>query len=160
MPFIGVQQGGLDSLRGRLARASIMLTTMLESTMRDLGDYSVSLLSDAAPRGLRGNVEPPPIAGDAPGRLANSFHFEQSGNRVDVLCNQPAKLSFVVNGRGPVYPVRKRALYWYGLDHPVRYARASEPNDFITPVVGEIMAEAPYFLLDLVTELAIMLEGE
>lgn len=158
MSFMRVGGGNLSDARARFARANAVLATMLESTMSDLGDYSVGLLQDAAPRGVHGEEEVPPIAGDAPGRLYESFHFVQTGTRVDVLCNQPAKLNFVVNGRGPVRPVRKRALYWYGLDHPVMYARASEPNDFITPVVGEIVSEARIFLLDLLVEVAIALE--
>lgn len=157
MTFMRVEQSGLSSLRDRFARASTRLNSLLEETMRDLGALSVDLLSDAAPRGTSENALA--IGTDAPGRLADSFHFEQEATRVDVKCNQPNKLNFVVNGRGPVRPVRKRALYWQGLDHPVKFARATEPNDFISPVVEEVMHEAQNSLLDVLIEVAIMLES-
>ncbi len=38
---------------------------------------------------------------------------------------------WVINGRGDVYPVNKLALWWPGLDHPVKHAKPSQPNDFM-----------------------------
>jgi hypothetical protein len=127
-------------MQARLAQVKGMLTPLVQQELRALGQQSVEALSQAAPYGKSGGGGG--LSGDAPGRLAESFYAYTEGLQTKVQCEQPHKLNIIVNGRGPVRPVHKKALYWQGLPHPVKYARATKPNDFVSPVVEEMSTEA------------------
>jgi hypothetical protein len=161
MGLFRVQVGaGLTDLSLRIQQARAALPLLLADEVQLLANNAVMALSDAAPRG-KGEGGAEPIGNDAPGRLFESFHVESNGSMAaDVLCNQPQKLSFIVNGRGPVRPVRKKALMWKGLSHPVKYARATEPNDFVTPALDEVLADVDASLDHLLLQLVAILEGE
>ena len=153
---------GLDLMRARIAEAKAALPGLLEQAVQDAGDWVAQNLSDAAPQGTSGGGAPPP--GDAPGRLSESFYVQTEssafaeGAAVSVRTRQPQKLKYVVEGRGVVLPVRKRALYWPGLAHPVRRAGPSQPNDFVTPTLDSAPG-AQEALSVVVEELAAILEG-
>lgn len=145
---ITINANGLQVLRERLIRAQDAVMPAVVDAITETGNTIKEGLSHAAPRGLSSADEAAqPIEGDIPGRLGESFAFEVEADAVmvhgTVSTNQPQKLAFVVGGRGPIYPVNKRALYWQGLDHPVRSARASQANDFVSPVVDAAMAAIP-----------------
>lgn len=137
--------GSIAAMQARIAAIRAEITpTMLEAGT-EIGDYVASELGSAAPVGKN---EGPPPPGDGPGRLSESFSSEVAGGEgvvtVTVTTSQPTKLGYVVNGRGWVYPVNKQALMWPGLDHPVRSAQPTQPNDFVSPVIetaGEIADE-------------------
>jgi len=133
---------GTEFLRARIEEAKLLLPGLLVDSAQLAGDGVASALGDAAPHG-KGSGDSPP--GDAPGALSESFHCETEaqgdGAMATVSTTQPAKLRYVVEGRGWVYPVNKRALYWDGLPHPVPYAKPSQANDFISPVINDQVNE-------------------
>jgi hypothetical protein len=140
MVLVRIQEGTLRALQEQVAQARTQVDLLLNAELERLGAYAVDLLSADAPRGKSGSGGSP-IGTDAPGALANSFRWERAENQVDVLCSQPNKLDIIVNGRGPVYPRNKKALFWEGLDHPVKFARATTPNDFVTPAIEAVIYE-------------------
>ena len=133
----------------RIEEAKAALAPLVVEAMTNVGNDLVQQLSDAAPRGTGEEATPP--EGDASGRLAESFVMEaesdEMGAHVVVSTTQPQKLEWVRYGRGEVLPVVKKALFWPGLDHPVRRAGPSQPNDFVSPIVDSA-AEMLYGLLD------------
>ena len=139
MPFT-VTITGLDTVRARITALQAALPEAVMTGMQQIGTEAVSALSAASPVGNSGADDTPP-AGDAPGALRDSFQSTLAGDgshaNLTVFTTQPQKLSWVVNGRGPVYPVNKKALWWPGLPHPVKYAGPSTPNDFVSPVIDQ-----------------------
>jgi hypothetical protein len=147
---------GLDAQRARLAEARAALPGMLQDAVREAGDWVKQNLGDGAPVGEQ---EGPPPQGDGPGRLSESFSVQDEssafspGAAISVRTTQPQKLDWVVNGRGEVLPINKRALFWPGLAHPIRRAGPSQPNDFVTPALAE-MPDAEEVLGVVVEQLA------
>lgn len=152
---------GLASLIARVQEARAVLPELLVDAAQSAGDAVVGELHDAAPVGQGGSIPPP---GDASGPLAESFYAvaerQADAGVVEVRANQPIKLSYVVNGRGWVYPVNKKALYWEGLDHPVARSRPSNPNDFVSPVLADATDTVEGEAQTVVEELQAILEGE
>ena len=69
------------------------------------------------------------------GALRDSIYGRVSikGSSIDIVVAVPKRIKYagwVVKGRGWVFPVKKKALWWPGLPHPVAYARPSKPNPF------------------------------
>ncbi len=153
--------GGTDELRARIADAQAQLPALIEEAMQEVGLSVVDALSAAAPRGA--NSGGTPLASDAAGPLADSFFVQDEGAvgdpgaAISVQTSQPAKLDLVLNGRGEVRPVTARALWWQGLQHPVMRSGPVAPNDFASPVIDSIDAEAE--LQTLSDEFAAILEG-
>lgn len=56
------------------------------------------------------------------------------------LMNPVEYLQWVIRGRGYVYPVEKKALYWPELKHPVAYAGPAPPNDYLSAAVAYVDA--------------------
>lgn len=142
MPFLTLSVTGLDAARMRIAVMRAALHTAMVDAMGQVGDAVIADLENRAPVG-QGEEDATPPEGDAPGHLRDSFvsTLENDGEShatLTVSTTQPQKLSWVVNGRGWVFPVNKRALYWAALGHPVPYARPSEPNDFVSPVMEHV----------------------
>ena len=137
---------GLDAARARIAAIRGALRLAMIDAMTAIGDEAVAAFQIAAPVGQNGDPNAQPAEGDAPGPLHESFvsTLEMDGltGTLTISTTQPQKLSWVVNGRGPVYPVNKKALFWPGLDHPVRFAKATDPNDFVSPVVEQMTSTA------------------
>lgn len=144
MPFT-VTITGLDTVRARITALQAALPEAVMTGMQQIGTEAVSALSAASPVGNSGADDTPP-AGDAPGALRDSFQSTLAGDgshaNLTVFTTQPQKLSWVVNGRGWVFPLNKKALFWNGLPHPVMFSHPSEPNDFVSPVVDDITASA------------------
>ncbi len=159
MGFLIVDTSGLDLLRARLVLAQQELPDAVYASLDELGGEIIDELAAAAPEG---SGEGPPPPGDEEGHLADSFISEVSSQGVGatlvITTTQPTKLRYVVEGRGDVYPVRAKALYWAGLDHPVKRAGPSEPNDFVTPVIEEGMAMADEILAENILECLSILE--
>lgn len=150
------------ALRQRLANTRAQLQPLLRQAVQDAGQWVAQNLSDAAPVG-KAESGGTPIDGDAPGRLNESFYVQDEGSTessasVTVRTRQPVKLKFVVEGRGEVRPVNKKALYWPGLPHPVKRAGPAAANDFVTPVLAEAPT-AEEALGVVVDQLAVILEG-
>jgi hypothetical protein len=145
--MISVEGTGVESILARIQAARDAIMPTLEQGCNELGAEVVSQLSEAAPKGQY-EGQPPP--GDGPGRLASSFEpFVEVGESEVILTietSQPTKLKFVREGRGPVYPITKMALFWQGLDHPVRYASPSKANDFVTPITEQADADASAYM--------------
>lgn len=160
---INVDYSGLDALRSKIAEARAALPGLLQEAAAEAGLQIVGALSTAAPVGAGEEGSMPPL-GDAPGRLNESFYVQAEestyspGGAISVRTTQPAKLEFVVKGRGEVRPKYKRALYWPGLAHPVKYAGPASANDFVTPVVESGPSEADA-LLGVVAQIAEILES-
>lgn len=130
---------GIDALIKRINEAQNMVPPLLQEAAQKSGETVSNWLKDAAPHG-RGGGSPPP--GEAPGSLAASFHVvpkhRSDASAIEVQTTQPLKLRYVRHGRGVVLPIRKRALYWKGLPHPVRRAGPSKPNEFVDPVLAKV----------------------
>jgi hypothetical protein len=154
---------GLQALRARIAEARAAVPELLQQAVEGAGSWTVQNLGAAAPVGTQSGGGPPP-AGDAAGPLAESFYMQEeasqfaNGARVSVRTRQPQKLEWIVQGRGEVRPVTKRALYWPGLAHPVKYAGPSKANDFVTPVLAS-MPGVVEVLGVVAEELQVILEG-
>lgn len=151
---------GIASLRERLAMISGQLSQLAVTAGQNIGDAVIQQLGDAAPHGQGGGSSP---ADDADGPLSESFsaNAEEQGEGalVTVKTSQGTKLGYVVNGRGEIRPMSKRALYWEGLPHPVKYARATQPNDFVSPIINnssDIVEPEMHLIID---ELSAMLGG-
>lgn len=120
-------------------------------------------LGNAAPQGKGEGGENPP--GDAPGPLSESFsayaEIHANGNSAvaDVTTDQPLKFKFVTEGRGEVLPKTKKALFWKGLDHPVRRAGPAAANDFVSPVLDKVEEVVGPEMDDLVNVLDDILGG-
>lgn len=152
---------GIMAWRQRLAQTRAQVGPLLVRATREAGEWVTQNLSDAAPKSKAQNATPPD--GDAPGRLAESFYVREEGATersaaVSVKTTQPTKLKFVVEGRGEVRPVNKKALYWQGLPHPVKRAGPMAANDFVSPVLAEAPT-AEEALGVVVEQLAEILEG-
>ncbi|MBF6588936.1 MAG: hypothetical protein IVW57_00210 [Ktedonobacterales bacterium] len=148
MPLLSMMQGdGLGTLRLRLTLLRDTLPQAVADTIERIGPEVASMLSDAAPAGKSAaGGESMPMEGDAPGRLQESFTStftaSASGATTTVSTTQPNKLALVRSGHRAVFPVRKRALMWPGLAHPVRRAGPVAPNDFVTPVLADAAVQA------------------
>lgn len=81
------------------------------------------------------------IAPRKTGQLAHSHTYTVEGNTGE-LTNTVDYLQYVLYGRGWVFPVEKKALYWEELDHPVAYARPAEPNDYFTLAIEATPVES------------------
>lgn len=134
----------LDELLTRIDQVIAALPQALEEAMSVAGEELRQQLADAAPQGTGAEGSPP--AGDAAGRLAESFMMEAESDgasvRVVISTTQPQKLEWVRYGTGiygpmggRIYPRIKRALFWQGAAHPVRSIAGMAPNDFVSPVL-------------------------
>jgi len=81
------------------------------------------------------------IAPQKTGQLAASHTYTVSGNTGE-LTNTMDYLRYVLYGRGWVFPVVKKALYWEELDHPVAYARPAEANDYFSVAIEATPVES------------------
>ena|SRR5579885_2322749 len=153
MGFITVDTSQIDLLRTRLQLVQQRIPQVVVDELDILATDVLGQLSDACPKGTG---EGPGPAGDSDGPLAESFAAEVAvqgrGARLTITTTQPTKLKFVREGRGDVYPVRAKALYWQGLEHPVKHAGPSEANDFVTPIIVDAAATAAQLLAEAVTE--------
>ncbi len=162
--IINSDTSGLDALQLRLQEMKMLLPGIIRDTAQIAGDAVASELGDAAPVGKgEGSGNPP---GDADGPLSESFsafaEIHANGNSAvaEVRCSQPTKLKFVTQGRGEVLPKVKKALFWPGLDHPVRRAGPAKANDFVSPVLQDVDSIIEPEILDGVDVLSGILEGE
>jgi len=71
-------------------------------------------------------------------RISHTWSVEGS---MGELTNTVPYLQWVLFGRGWVFPVEKKALYWPELPHPVAYARPAPPNDYFSAAVMYIDAK-------------------
>lgn len=128
---------GIEALRKRIAQAEKDLTPLLQKAAKESGEMVATHLKLKSPHGRSGG---PPPTGDAPGTLAQSFHVVEKHRTnvaaTEVQTKQPTKLKFVTEGRGVVRPVRKKALWWRGLAHPVKRSGPSKKNDFVDKVLA------------------------
>lgn len=150
---------GLDALIMRFEDARATLPGLLQEAVQEAGHLLAEDLGAAAPVGpIEGPAGGTPPPGDGEGKLRDSFYVQdESETSVSVRTTQPQKLDYVVNGRGEVLPVVKKALMWPGLPHPVKRAGPSQANDFVTPVLDSFdVAEA---LQPVVDEIAVIIEG-
>lgn len=81
------------------------------------------------------------IAPQKTGQLAASHVYEVHGTTGE-LTNTVEYLPYVIFGRGWVFPVEKKALYWEELDHPVAYARPAEANDYLSVAVEAVPVDS------------------
>lgn len=72
------------------------------------------------------------------GALRGSIHSERTGATTWFIGTDLEHAYYVENGRGPVYPVRKKALYWPELAHPVKRAGPAAANDFVGRTKAQI----------------------
>ena len=75
---------------------------------------------------------------DSTGHLLNSFHAEQVSDDKYWVGSNVEHAKYVNYGRGEVRPVNKKALYWYGLPHPVKRAEAFEGYHFLEEAVARL----------------------
>lgn len=158
---------GCYILQLRLEQARQELPSLLEQAATQAGEQVRQRLSDAAPHGSSGGTSP---QGDAQGPLADSFSSlmeaqATSGVVVSVRTDQPTKLSYVTKGTGiygprgqRIVPVKAKALFWEGADHPYRSVAGQKPNDFVTPVVAD-PPQAEDVMQSVIDGLRVILEG-
>jgi hypothetical protein len=158
--IINSDTAGLNDLRARLALMRDSIAEFAVETGQIIGDNVVQKLGDAAPKSNTGGSA---IGDDASGPLSESFsssvEMQGEGAMVTVETSQSIKLGYVVNGRSDIYPVNKRALYWVGLDHPVKHAGPSQPNDFVSGVIDSVDDIIEPEMQAMVDELSVILEG-
>ncbi len=145
MAALTIETSGLAALAAKLQALHEALCPALESAVTEAVEYGHERLHDAAPIGRTIEaLHPQPVGDDAPGPLISSFYttVQKSDTLVrgTVSTTQPQKLKFVVEGRGPVVPTTKKALYWEGAEHPVKRVGPVAPNDFVSPIVAEVQA--------------------
>lgn len=133
---------GLDTLIQRVADARPAIARAIETSLDRQGEWTVELLSDAAPKGS-GSSSSSALEGDAGGALSESFFVRhETPNLISVMTSQPTKMGYVTQGTGlygphhaRITPRFKRALAWEGAEHPVRSVRGILPNPFhLTPL--------------------------
>lgn len=155
---ITIKANGLQELIERLESAKAAVKPAVQDALRQEGERMVDNLQSACPVGI--NAGPPP-PGDAPGRLTDSIHLTENpgsiNSSVEIRTNQPVKMKFVREGRGVVLPKVKKALYWKGLDHPVRRAGPSKANDFVSPITSN-PSDAKTVLAPAIAKLTSLLE--
>ena len=69
------------------------------------------------------------------GNLRDSHTWSDEGSTGE-LTNTVRYLQWVLYGRGWVFPVEKKSLYWPELPPPVAYASPAPPNDYFSAVVA------------------------
>lgn len=72
------------------------------------------------------------------GALQKSIHSETLSENSWFIGTDLEYAYYVENGRGPVYPVVKKALYWPELSHPVMRAGPAQANLFVERTVAQI----------------------
>lgn len=72
------------------------------------------------------------------GQLQGSVHSEEMSDHSWFIGTDKYYAEYVENGRGPVFPVRKKALYWPELSHPVAKAGPAPANDFVGRTAKQI----------------------
>jgi hypothetical protein len=151
---------GIDALRKRIHDTVDALPSTVFEVAQKSGNAVKTKLSDASPRGSSGGGPPP---GDAAGPLSGSFFVDVAqqgyGARATLKTKQPQKLEYVVQGRGEVRPVVKKALFWKGLKHPVKRAGPSKANDIVTPVLQGANASVKAEMDKGIHELSVLLGG-
>lgn len=99
----------------------------ISETIEKILDTMASIAEEIAPRKT--------------GELAASHTYDVKGNTGE-LTNTADYLQYVLYGRGWVFPVVKKALYWEELEHPVAYARPAEPQDYFSTVIDATPVES------------------
>lgn len=94
----------------------------------DIRAYSVGLVEELVAEGVSIMQSEAPVK---TGALRASIHSERTGATTWFIGTDLEHAYYVENGRGPVYPVRKKALYWPELPHPVGKAGPAKANDFV-----------------------------
>ena len=143
MPFITFAITGIAEAQARIAAIRAALPMALADALTDVGDAVTADLQARAPVGADDDDSQPAAAGDQAGRLRDSFvqdvtQASDTHASLVVRTTQPQKLAWVVDGRGDVYPVNKKALFWKAQGHPVMHAGPSKPNDFVSPVLDQV----------------------
>lgn len=72
------------------------------------------------------------------GRLRNSIHAEKISDRKYWVGTNLFYGKFVENGRGPVSPVNKKALYWYNIPHPVAHAGPAKAQHIVDEAIKKL----------------------
>lgn len=72
------------------------------------------------------------------GALRASIHSQRLSERSWSIGTDIHYAEYVEHGRGPVFPVTKKALYWPELGHPVKRAGPAEANRFLERTVAAI----------------------
>lgn len=116
-------------------------------SLTNLPNYCLRKVREYCP--VDNNVETPPHA-----RLRRSFHVRQTGLTEWVIESDSPYLKFVVNGRGPVRPVRAKKLRWNAFGHGngafydshsgtgfffAKYAKATEGNPFVSKAYEDVL---------------------
>ena len=122
-----IDMKGFRDARGRFIKAQ---ADILKKAVKPAADEIRDLLRDAC------KAEAPVGKGPSSGNLRDSIYGETSlsTNKVEIKVAIPKRVYYqgwVIRGRGWVLPVKKKALWWPGLPHPVAYARPSKPNPFM-----------------------------
>lgn len=71
------------------------------------------------------------------GGLYNSIKYEVMGSSVFIGTDKEYA-KYVEYGRGEVRPVKKQALMWEGLPHPVMRSSPTKPNDFVGRTASQL----------------------
>lgn len=93
------------------------ITERCQQLSRDLVNEGVAIMKSEVP--VRSH------------KLQGSIHSEEESDHRWFIGTYLFYAEYVENGRGPVYPVRKKALYWPELAHPVKRAGPAPANDFV-----------------------------
>ena len=72
------------------------------------------------------------------GALQASIHAEKISNKEYWVGTHMYYGKFVENGRGPVVPVIKQALYWPELSHPVKRAKSAPAQHVVEQAIAKL----------------------
>lgn len=101
----------------------------------DIREYCIGLAEELVSEGVS------IMKSEAPyktGALRASIHSERTGATTWFIGTDLEHAYYVENGRGPVFPKVKKALYWPELSHPVAKAGPAQANLFVERTVAHI----------------------
>jgi len=138
------------------------LPPLFQRALDETGKEGVAALADAAPLGTGRYYG---------GHLKDSFEERLESMSMQIITTQAVKLRWVRKGTGVEGPLAhmitprvKRAMWWvdepYSAPHPMFAVRGQHPNDFVTPVLRDIVQYAEVQLNDFADQLAAILAGK
>ena len=101
----------------------------------DIRAYCVGLVEKLVAEGVEIMKAEAPVK---TGALRRSIHSERTGATTWFIGTDIEHAYYVENGRGPVFPVVKKALYWPELGHPVAKAGPAPANDFVGRTAAQL----------------------
>jgi len=132
--MLNIVTQGFEELSKRLDKVYIeMNREHILPVAKEIRDYVKEMAKTEAPVGKTGQLKE---------SIYGRTSVQPEGVYVTVAIPKRIKYAgWVLKGRGWVFPVKKKALWWPGLPHPVAYARPSKANPFMMRAKDKAMPE-------------------